>query len=199
MFPATLMLASVVAFVPQSTDVQHVDASTPRDVQIQLARQAAPPEVGREATIYVLGPKGYEKAVEGKNGFSCIIDREFPDTMEPECFDAEGSRTTLQTRLFTEQARAQGKTQQQIGAEVESGYKSGRFRAPQKPGIVYMLSPHNHVFDPDSKKIIHFPGHLMFYAPYATEKEVGSGPGAPYLDHPGKPDALMIVVPASNH
>src|SRR5260370_8674936 len=82
MFPATLMLASVVAFVPQSTDVQHVDASTPRDVQIQLARQAAPPEVGREATIYVLGPKGYEKAVEGKNGFSCIIDREFPDTME---------------------------------------------------------------------------------------------------------------------
>jgi hypothetical protein len=39
----------------------------------------------------------------------------------------------------------------------------------------------------------------MFYAPYATEKEVGSGPGAPYLDHPGKPDALMIVVPASNH
>jgi len=135
MFPATLMLASVVAFVPQSTDVQHVDASTPRDVQIQLARQAAPPEVGREATIYVLGPKGYEKAVEGKNGFSCIIDREFPDTMEPECFDAEGSRTTLQTRLFTEQARAQGKTQQQIGAEVESGYKSGRFRAPQSRGL----------------------------------------------------------------
>jgi len=36
----------------------------------------------------------------------------------------------------------------------------------------------------------------MFYAPYATAKTVGSGGGAPYIVHPGKPDALLIVVPA---
>jgi hypothetical protein len=179
-------------------DTSHVDASTPRDVQIALARSAAPPEVSGKATIYVLGAKGYEKAVEGSNGFSCIIDREFVDTMEPECYDAEGSKSTLLVRMFVEKSRAEGKKAEQIDAAVEAGYKSGKFRAPGKPGIVYMLSPHNHVFDPESKKIIEFPGHLMFYAPYLTEKEVGSGPGAPYLVHPGKPDALMIVVPATH-
>ena len=36
----------------------------------------------------------------------------------------------------------------------------------------------------------------MFYAPYATQKDVGSGPGAPYIVAPGTPHALMIVVPA---
>jgi hypothetical protein len=39
----------------------------------------------------------------------------------------------------------------------------------------------------------------MFYAPYATERTIGSGEGAPYIVHPGKPDALMIVVPARLH
>jgi len=52
------------------------------------------------------------------------------------------------------------------------------------------------VFDPERKAVIHFPGHLMFYAPYATQKDVGSGPGAPYIVAPGTPHALMIVVPA---
>jgi hypothetical protein len=37
----------------------------------------------------------------------------------------------------------------------------------------------------------------MFYAPNLTAKDVGSGPGAPYLVRPGHPDALMIVVPKS--
>ncbi len=36
----------------------------------------------------------------------------------------------------------------------------------------------------------------MFYAPCTTEKEVGSGPGAPFIINPGTPQALMIVVPA---
>ena len=36
----------------------------------------------------------------------------------------------------------------------------------------------------------------MFYAPYLTEKDLGSGPGAPYLTAPGDPANVMVVVPA---
>ena len=79
---------------------------------------------------------------------------------------------------------------------MDEAYRAGRFIAPRKPGLVYMLSPHNYVFDPERQRIIHFPGHLMFYAPYATAKEVGTGPGAPYIVAPGTPHALLIVVPA---
>ena len=85
-----------------------------------------------------------------------------------------------------------------IKLEKEAGYKIKRFLAPRKPGIVYMMSPHNRVFDPSQGKIIAFPGHLMFYAPYLTAKDVGSGKGAPYLTAPGKPDNLMVVVPAGH-
>jgi hypothetical protein len=44
-----------------------------KDAEIQLARSAAPDSISRNATILVLGRQGYETAVEGKNGFVCMV------------------------------------------------------------------------------------------------------------------------------
>jgi len=187
--------AGLRAFGADPASVRRIDGSTPEDVQTALALSAGPP-VSDKAAVYVLGPKGYRKTRQGTNGFSCLVTRQRVDTLEPECFDAEGSETTLKARLLVEEMRAQGKDEARIEAEVEDGYRSGRFVAPRRPGLVYMLSDSNYVFDPESRQVIHFPGHLMFYAPFLTPKDIGSGPGAPYLVNPGRPDALMIVVPA---
>ena len=46
-----------------------------RDAEIALARSAAPDAISGEAKILVLGRKGYETAVEGKNGFVCVVER----------------------------------------------------------------------------------------------------------------------------
>jgi hypothetical protein len=190
------MLMFAALMLAQLDGVKTVDASTPEAVQVALAESAGPP-VSRDATVYVIGPQGYKKVRDGRNGFTCLISRERRDTLEPECFDAEGTATVVPVRVFVEAQRAAGSTDEAIKRQVEEGYASGRFIAPRKPGIVYMMSAHNYVFDPERQQIIHFPGHLMFYAPYATEKDVGSGPGAPYLVAPGTAHALMIVVPAS--
>ena len=176
--------------------VRSVDASTPQSVQVSLAESAAPAEVSRAAAIYVIGPRGYQKIRDSRNGFTCLVSRQRRDTLEPECFDAEGTATVLPARLFVEERRAEGADDATVDRELEEAYHAGRFLAPRKAGIVYMLSPYNYVFDPERRQVIHFPGHLMFYAPYATEKEVGRGPGAPYIVAPGTPHALMIVVPA---
>jgi hypothetical protein len=44
-----------------------------RDAEIALARSAAPDSISQDAKILVLGPHGYETAVEGKNGFVCVL------------------------------------------------------------------------------------------------------------------------------
>ena len=181
----------------QLDGIKAVDANTPVAIQIALAESAGPP-VSKDAAIYVIGPKGYIRARDGRNGFTCLVSRERRDTIEPECFDAAGTATVVPVRMFIEAQRAAGTSDTRIAALVEEGYASGRFKAPG-PGLVYMLSDHNYVFDPEQKQVIHFPGHLMFYAPYATQKDVGSGPGAPYVVSPGTPHALMIVVPALGH
>jgi len=198
-FTSMMIIMIALRFSSPAQDVSHADAGTPREVQIRIASLAAPKEVSDHADVYVLGQRGYELGRKGDNGFSCLIERERPNTMEPECYDAEGTNTTLKVRLFVEQQRANHVSEEEIERSVRAAYKSGKFSPPVKAGIVYMLSVYNYVLNPETGEIIHFPGHLMFYAPYATERTIGSGEGAPYIVHPGEPDALMIVVPALSH
>lgn len=173
------------------------DFSLPRVDKIKLAESAAPPEISSKASVYVLERTGYVKVRNGTNGFSCFVDRQTPWNSEPTCFDAEGTATTLPTRLFVEAERARGKSEAQIKTEVEEGYESGKFKAPSKPGIVYMMSDSVYILVPGNQ-IVHVPPHLMFYAPYATEKDLGSpSPAAnmPHLIRAGQPDAYIIVIP----
>jgi hypothetical protein len=173
------------------------DASVPRETQIELARGAAPKEVSEKATVYVLTAKGYARAVKGTNGFTCLVSHEVPGTLEPECHDAEGTRSVIPVRLWQEELRVQGKSEDAIKQATAAAYASKKFRAPSRTGIAYMLSPHNRVYDPDSKRVISFPPHLMFYAPYLKSEDLGGAPGngIPYIVNPGEPDALIIVVP----
>src|ERR1035438_4057661 len=46
-----------------------------RSAEIALARSAAPESISRGATVMVLGRRGYETAVAGKNGFVCMVER----------------------------------------------------------------------------------------------------------------------------
>jgi hypothetical protein len=174
------------------------DFSWSREERTKLAESAAPPEVSSKATVYILDGTGYVKVREGTNGFSCFVDRQTPLNMEPTCFDAEGSATTFPTRLFAESQRAAGKSEEQIKADIAQGYKTGQYKAPRKPGIVYMLSDRTFILIPTTGQLVHVPPHLMFYAPYATEQDLGSPPAAanmPRLIRAGQPDAVMIVFP----
>ncbi len=194
-----MSLATLAQGGSQSTAPKAMyDFSLSREEKVKLAESAAPNEVSGSATVYVLEGSGYVKAREGTNGFSCFVDRQNPLNVEPTCFDAEGSATTLLTRIFAEEQRAKGESEDAIAAAIDAGYKSGKFRAPEKPGIVYMMSDAGYIFVAPLNKMVHLPAHLMFYAPYATEKDIGSPPAAanmPHLIRAGQPDAVIIVVP----
>lgn len=176
------------------------DFSLPQAEKLKLTESAAPPEISGKATIYLLEKTGYVKFREGANGFTCLVDRQTPLNLEPTCFDAEGSATTIPVRIYVEEQRAGGKSEDEISSALESGYKSGKFRAPQKPGIAYMMSTQGHILIHSINKVVAIPPHLMFYAPYATEKDLGSPPAAanmPHLIREGKPEAYIVVVPAT--
>src|SRR5262245_22347027 len=87
--------------------VRKIAAQTPPALQVALALSAGHPGPDK-AAVYVRGAKGYSKLREGSNGFSCIVQREGLDEIAPQCFDAEGSATTLQVFLFVEEQRALG-------------------------------------------------------------------------------------------
>lgn len=193
-----LIAAGLAALAQTDMPKPAYDFSLPREARIKLAESAAPAEISSHATVYLLEHTGYIKVQEGTNGFSCFVDRQTPLNSEPTCFDAEGSATTLPTRFYVEEQRTKGKSEEQIKAEIDEGYKRGKYKAPSKPGIVYMMSDSVYILIPGTNKLVHVPPHLMFYAPYATDKDIGSPPAAanmPRLIRAGQPDAYIIVVP----
>ena len=184
------------------------DATMPRNQQMALAESAAPAELSHKATVYVLGPKGYEKAREGTNGFSCFVGRHFvkstETTIEPQCLDAEGSRTLLPVYLHGEELRTNGRSEAEIKTDIASGYKEGRYQYPSKPGFLYMMSRQNRLSAIPEHGTGIFPPHLMFYAPNMTTKDIGldaqSLEKLDYLGmtHPGAGDNLIVVLPMTS-
>ena len=182
-------------------EVHLVTASTPRERQIGLALSAAPTEVSSKATVYVLGLKGYEKAREGTNGFSCLIERSFKGTTQtssaPACFDAVGSGSIMVAYLRREELRAEGKSEAEIKDDIAKGNEDGRFKVPG-PGFLYMMSNENFVYNNVSGKSGFVAPHLMFYAPNKTANDVGydsvSPTMVPYLTGSGiGPESLLVV------
>lgn len=184
------------------------DASMSREQQMALAMSAAPEAVSSNATIYVLGPRGYEKAREGTNGFSCFVFRSFVSPTEtaigPMCLDAEGSRTSLVVYLHMEELRSSGKSEAEIKADADSGYKTGRFQYPSKLGLLYMMSSNNRLGPTKDHTTQHFPPHVMIYAPNMTAQDLGFGSTSQLADlpflgltKPGTPGNLLVVVPTA--
>lgn len=170
--------------------------------QTQLALSSGPPEISRRASVYVLTANGYQRTRTGSNGFSCIVERELLETVEPVCYDAEGSATTLLARLYREDLRAKKLPEAEVKRRIETAYRDGHLRAPRKPGIVYMLAPRQRSWDPVAKRLFQAPPHFMFYAPFATQADLGgaAGPHMPQVALSGQPDALIIVMaPDSRH
>lgn len=188
------------AQAPAFQDLPKVlDASVPRDLQMSIALSAGPKEVSSNATIYILGAKGLEKVREGTNGATCLVGRHFikptETTIEPMCYDPEGSQSLFPAELYKEELRSKGTAEPEIKAAVAAAFKDGRFKAPTKPGVLYMLSSDNRLGPTPAGETVHVPPHFMFYAPYMTGKDLGYAATAPFLTQPGEPEAKMIVFP----
>jgi hypothetical protein len=190
-------LAFALSTVMEAGDRFRVLTEMTQEEQLKLAMSAAPPEIASQAAVYVLGPKGYVRVRTGTNGFTCLVERQHLETLEPTCYDAEGSATTLQARLYVEELRAMKLSEDEIAKRIAEGYAKGVLRAPRKPGLVYMLSSHNRVMNDRTGKIIMVSPHVMFYAPYARQADFGPfiGPHMPYVVLEARPDAYIVVDP----
>ena len=152
-----------------------------RNAEIALARSAAPESISQDATVLVLGRHGYETAVEGKNGFVCVVERgwmspadapEFwnPKLRGPICFNPPAARSVLPiTYKRTEMALA-GKTREEIIAGNKAAFEKGELPALDTGAMSYMMSKNAYLTDDDDHNL----AHLMFYTPALDGKVWGA-------------------------
>lgn len=199
-----LQMVLAVAAVAQSAPAgsRQQPALIDREKEIALALSACPKSVASKAAVYVLEKSGYVKIRDSQNGFTAIVQHSLPTSQEPQCMDAEGTRTFLPRILKVAELRAGGKSPEEIKRFVADAFAKGSFQAPTRPGVDYMLSTENVVAIDDAKGIIApFPPHVMFYGPYMTNADLGSdgNPSGPaFVAGEGSPHAL-IIVPLGTH
>lgn len=181
----------------------------PRELEIDLALAAGPEHIRAEATVYIFTRSGYTKVSNGKNGFTCFVNRDgFQNgekAIRPTCWDPEGTTTIVPVMLRVGELIAQNKSADEIKGDIESGFKTKRFSSPQKSGIAYMLKG-DLLFDEKTQKIeTVFHSHYMLYAPGVSNKDLGvsnealqTNPSLPFIydGYSGGARTAYIIVPA---
>jgi hypothetical protein len=197
LFPPVLL----PLLLPAASPLAAQDPPLTRAQEIALAESAAPPEIAAGAAVWILGLAGYEKVREASNGFACLVERSVPRALEPICYDAEGAATILPATLETANLRAAGLDTMAIRATIAEGYRSGRLRAPARTGVAYMLSAGTRFVDPATGAVVAGGPHLMFYAPYLRDAEIGglgethaAGRHLPFVIAEGSPTAYIVVM-----
>src|SRR3989449_8067318 len=128
----------------------------PRDCEIQLALSAIPPHLRDNATVYVLNPdKGFEAARKGTNGFHTLVARTGDDSFRgtwplkeyrddilyPISFDEAGAKAQMRVFFDAAEMQAKGTLAEEVKKIIQGRYKTGYYKAPDRAGVSYMLSP----------------------------------------------------------
>ncbi len=162
---------------------------TDENSEIELARSAAPKSISDGAEVMVLGPKGYTTAVQGTNGFLCIVERSWgaatddsgfwnPKVRGPICFNPAAASTFLPIYLMKTKLVLAGKSKAEIVDAVSSALDKKELPALEPGAMCYMLSKQQYLGD--QGKAWH--PHLMFFVSGNAAKSWGADlPGSPII------------------
>ncbi|SRR5579872_387670 len=129
-----------------------------RNSEIALARSAAPQSIGKDAEILVMGSKGYETAVSGKNGFVCLVQRSWtaaPDDPEfwnpkvraPLCYNAPAARSYLPFAVKKTELILAGRSKEQMIDGIKEALDKKEIPSVEANSMVFMLAKQGYLND----------------------------------------------------
>jgi hypothetical protein len=146
-----------------------------RNAEIALARTGAPASISGDAKVMVLGSHGYDTAVEGKNGFVCMVERTWmnpfdsPEFWNPKsrgvvCLNPPAARTVLPITLMRTKLILAGKSKEEVKESVKAAFEKKELPQLEAGAMSYMMSRNAYLTDLGNHNMT----HLMFYMPLGT-------------------------------
>lgn len=160
-----------------------------RNAEIALARSAAPESISHDAEVLVLGRHGYETAVQGKNGFVCVVERSWtapiddpnfwnPKLRGPICFNPAAAHSYLPRTIKKTDLILAGRTKAQMIQTIAAAIDKKELPAMEPGAMCYMLSKQGYLDDHAG----HWRPHLMFFFSEGDPAAWGADlPGSPII------------------
>jgi hypothetical protein len=175
--------------------------------EIALARSAAPAAISDKASILTLDSQGYQSAVRGTNGFTCLVERswmapfESPDFWNPKirgpvCYNPAASRSILAYTLRRTKFALAGGSKERILDEVRAAFARNELPSPEPGAMSFMMSKDGYLSDADD----HWHPHLMFHVPRVAGASWGANlAGSPVVldDREAPEPETTFMVPVS--
>lgn len=161
------------------------------DAEVALARSAAPPAISAHATILTLAPQGYQAAVNGTNGFTCLVERSWmapfdhpefwnPKIRAPVCYNPAASRSIVPYALKRTKLALGGRSHAQMLEDVRAAVAHKELAEPEPGAMSFMMSRDQYLGDGPAAG--HWHSHLMFHVPKAAAATWGANlPGSPVV------------------
>jgi hypothetical protein len=157
--------------------------------EIALARSAAPAAISDSATVLTLTREGYQTAVQGSNGFTCLVERSWtspfdsaefwnPKLRGPVCYNPAASRSVLKYTLYRTKLALSGVSKERMLEDIRGACDRGELPPPEPGAMSYMLSKDGYLGDDAG----HWHPHLMFHVPKTDAASWGANlPGSPVV------------------
>jgi hypothetical protein len=184
--------------------------TTDRNAEIALARSAAPTSISSDATVLVLEKSGYRTAAEGKNGFTCMVERSWmspidrpefwnPKIRGPICYNPAAVRTILPYTINRTKLVLAGLSKEQIRESIIAAVAKNELPMPEAGAMSYMISKSGNLGD----SVGHWCPHLMFHVPKTDEASWGADlEGSPVLYNNKNRDVpepeIIFMVPVAH-
>ena len=173
-----------------------------RVAEIALARSAAPQSISEDAEILILTRHGFETAVRGTNGFTCVVERSWsagindsdfwnPKLRAPNCFNAAGARSQLPGLMKRTELALAGRSKTEIFAALHAAVEKKELPIPEPGAMCYMMSKEGYLSERDG----HWRPHLMFFLPATDPKSWGVGfVGSPVIAFDDATEGLTVFL-----
>ena len=139
-----------------------------------LALSALPARLRDDAITYVWKDGEYRVDGPADGKFHCFVARNHAAAVIPQCFTASGVDTIMAGEIFKSKLVMHGTAPDDAVAAFEEKVAAGDFEAPEAPGINYMMSAYNWIYQSARDEFIPVPPHVMFFAPHVEPDAVGS-------------------------
>ena len=129
-----------------------------RNAEIALARSAAPDAISHDASVIVLTRHGYETAVQGKNGWVCMVEGgwmamfdnpEFwnPKVRAADCLNPPAARFILPYAYKRTELLLAGHSKPEVIAAIKSAIEKKELPALEPGSVCYLMSKGSYLSD----------------------------------------------------
>ncbi|MDB6041557.1 MAG: hypothetical protein JWM63_108 [Gammaproteobacteria bacterium] len=160
-------------------------------------------ERSSDTEILTLESRGYQTAVKGKNGFTCIVERSWannfddteywnPKIRAPICFNPAATRSVLPTYLKQTEWFLAGASKSEILERTKAAVAAKAITPPETGSMCYMMSKDGYLSDVAGG---HWHPHLMFFLPSTPAATWGANlPGTPMLASDGGVEPVTVFL-----